>query len=161
RSAANVADEVEDILARYRPDLLWYADDVFTMHRRWFFAYAAELQRRGVRVPFETISREDCLDEPIVATLAAMGCVRLWIGSGSGLQSVLDRMARRPGATRLHEIVHLLRRDVIRSGLFIMLGYEGEEPCDREVTVEHLTAADPDVFLTTLTYLIKGTRYYE
>ncbi|MFQ6114818.1 MAG: B12-binding domain-containing radical SAM protein, partial [bacterium] len=32
RSPKNVADEVEMIVTEYKPDMLWYADDVFTIH---------------------------------------------------------------------------------------------------------------------------------
>jgi radical SAM superfamily enzyme YgiQ (UPF0313 family) len=44
--------------------------------------------------------------------------------------------------------------------MFIMLGYDGEEIEDIEATVEHLKAANPDSFLTTVAYPIKGTPYY-
>lgn len=161
RSPANVADEVEHVVERYRPDMLWYADDVFTIHHRWLFAYAGELERRGLRLPFETISREDRLNEKVVATLARMGCRRLWIGAESGSQRVLDAMERRTDAARVVEMVELLRRHGIEAGMFIMLGYEGEEIEDIEETVERLKAARPDVFLTTVAYPIKGTEYYE
>jgi len=161
RSPQNVADEVEQVLETYHPEMLWYADDVFTIHRRWFFAYAEELRRRKLRVPFETISREDRLDEEVIRTLAEMGCFRLWIGSESGSQRVLDAMQRRTDAARVREMVRLLRRYGIQAGLFVMLGYEGEEVQDIEATVEHLKAANPDLFLTTVAYPIKGTPYYE
>jgi radical SAM superfamily enzyme YgiQ (UPF0313 family) len=71
RSAENVAEEVASIVATYNPDKLWYADDVFTVHHRWIFEYAAELERRGLRVPFETISRQDRLNEEIVRACPA------------------------------------------------------------------------------------------
>lgn len=161
RSVQNVADEVEQILAAYRPDMLWYADDVFTIHRRWFFDYAEELERRGIRVPFETISREDRLDEEVVRRLADMGCVRLWIGSESGSQRVLDAMKRRTDAERVREVVHLLQKHGIEAGMFIMLGYDGEDQADLEATVAHLKRAGPDRLLTTVAYPIKGTPYYE
>ena len=161
RSPANVADEVELILERYRPDMLWYADDVFTIKPSWFFAYAGELDRRGVRIPFETISREDRLNEDIVRRLADMGCTRLWVGSESGSQQVLDRMKRRTDAERVVEMVHLLKKHGIEAGMFIMLGYEGEELTDLQTTVRRLKAASPDAFLTTVAYPIKGTAYYK
>jgi radical SAM superfamily enzyme YgiQ (UPF0313 family) len=161
RSVENVADELEQIVAAYRPDMVWYADDVFTIHHRWLRTYAAELERRGLRVPFETISREDRLNEEVVATLARMGCFRLWIGSESGSQRVLDAMERRTNAERVREMVHLLQRHGIEAGMFIMLGYEGEELADLEATVEHLKLASPDQVLTTVAYPIKGTPYYE
>lgn len=161
RSPENVVDEVEEILERYGPEMLWYADDVFTIHHRWLSGYAEELERRGIRIPFETISREDRLNEEVVATLQRMGCFRLWIGSESGSQQVLDAMDRRADAERIREMVGLLQAHGIEAGLFVMLGYEGEEVADIEQTVEHLKEADPDRFLTTVAYPIKGTPYYE
>jgi hypothetical protein len=42
-----------------------------------------------------------------------------------------------------------------------MLGFEGERLDDLRATVEHLKRVEPDVFLTTVSYPIKGTPYYE
>jgi radical SAM superfamily enzyme YgiQ (UPF0313 family) len=160
RSPGNVAGEVEEIVERYRPDMLWYADDVFTIHHRWLFEYAAELDRRGLRLPFETITREDRLDEKVVRTLRDMDCSRIWIGAESGSQRILDRMQRRTDAARVVDMVKLLQSHGIEAGMFIMLGYEGEEIEDLEATVERLKDALPDVFLTTVAYPIKGTEYF-
>jgi radical SAM superfamily enzyme YgiQ (UPF0313 family) len=161
RSVENVADELEQIVSTYGPDMVWYADDVFTIHHRWLRTYAAELEQRGLRVPFETISREDRLNEEVVELLRRMGCFRLWIGSESGSQRVLDAMQRRTNAERVREMVHLLQRYGIEAGMFIMLGYDGEELADIEATVEHVKLANPDQLLTTVAYPIKGTPYYE
>jgi len=160
RSPTNVVDEVEQIVSTYAPDMLWYADDVFTINHKWLFEYAAEMERRGFRLPFETISREDRLNEEVIHTLARMGCYRLWIGAESGSQKVLDAMKRRTNAERVRSMVHLLQKYGIEVGMFIMLGYEGEERTDLEETVEHLKLAGPNTFLTTVAYPIKGTPYY-
>jgi hypothetical protein len=45
--------------------------------------------------------------------------------------------------------------------MFLMWGYEGEEPADIEATVAHVKACLPDAFLTTVSYPIKGTPYYD
>jgi len=156
-----VADEVERIVQDYRPDLLWYADDVFTIHHRWLFDYANELKQRDLRISFECISRADRLNEGVVRALADMGCLRLWIGSESGSQRVLDAMDRRVTVAQVREMTRLLKQYGIQTGMFIMLGYEGEEMEDLEATVEHLKQSDPDLFLTTVAYPIKGTPYYE
>ncbi|MBI3978712.1 MAG: B12-binding domain-containing radical SAM protein [Chloroflexi bacterium] len=160
RSPRNVAAEVEQIVERYRPDMVWYADDVFTIHHRWLFEYAALLKARGLRLPFECISRADRLSEEVVRTLAEMGCFRLWVGSESGSQRILDAMGRGVTVEAVQAAIALLRRYDIESGMFIMLGYEGEEPADLEATVAHLKGARPDIFLTTVAYPIKGTPYY-
>lgn len=161
RSPENVADELEMLAERYRPDQVWYADDVFTINRRWLYAYAAELERRKLRFPFETITREDRLNERVVETLASMGCYRIWIGAESGSQPVLDAMDRRTSAERMREMVRLLQRHGIRAGTFVMVGYDGETWRDIDATARHLTDCLPDDLLTTLAYPIKGTPYYE
>ena len=161
RSPENVVAEVEQIVARWAPDMLWYADDVFTIHHRWLDRYAALLRTRGLHLPFETISREDRLNEAVIRTLASMGCYRIWIGAESGSQRILDRMQRRTDAARVVEMVQLLKRHGIEAGMFIMLGYDGEELADLEETAERLKAALPDVFLTTVAYPIKGTAFYQ
>jgi len=161
RSPANVVAEVEALVERYRPDMLWYADDVLTIHPRWFLAYADLLKRRGLRLPFECISRADRLNEQIIDTLAEMGCFRLWIGSESGSQQVLDAMARRTRVEEVQRMTRLLQKRGIQAGMFIMLGYEGEDVPHLKATVAHLQQANPDVFLTTVAYPIRGTKYYE
>ena len=160
RSPINVVNEVEEIVATYSPDQLWYADDVFTINHKWLYEYAEELERRNLRLPFETISREDRLNEEVAQTLARMGCYRLWIGAESGSQRVLDLMKRRTNAERMRAMVHLLQKYGIEVGMFIMLGYEGEDRSDLQATVNHLKEAGPDTFLTTVAYPIKGTPYY-
>lgn len=160
RTPEDAADELLWIKERYNPDLIWYADDVFTINSRWFFKYADELKKRGVRIPFECISRADRLNEEVVQTLAEMGCFRLWNGSESGSQRILDAMQRKVNVADVQAKTHLLQRYGIETGMFIMLGYEGEEIRDLEETVEHLKISNPDVFLTTVAYPIKGTPYY-
>src|SRR5207237_2256273 len=148
------------IVGTYSPDLLWYADELCTSNHKGLFEYAAEMERRGFRLPFETISREDRLNEEIVQTLARMGCYRLWIGAESGSQKILDAMKRRTNAERVRAMVHLLQKYGIEVGMFIMLGYDGEDRSDLQATVDHLKQAGPDTFLTTVAYPIKGTPYY-
>ena len=160
RSPENVIAEVEQIVERYNPDQLWYADDVLTIHRSWFLKFADMVTERGLARPFECISRADRLDPEVVAALARMKCYRLWIGSESGSQRVLDGMNRRTKVEDVQAKVHLLRDAGIETGMFIMLGYEGEEISDLEATVDHLKKSNPDVFLTTVAYPIKGTPYY-
>jgi anaerobic magnesium-protoporphyrin IX monomethyl ester cyclase len=161
RTPENVVDEVELILNTYKPEIVWYADDVFTIHHRWLFNYAAELKRRGLKAPFETISREDRLNEEVVKTLAEMGCYRIWVGAESGSQRMLDAMKRRTNAERMRDMIKLLQKYGIEAGTFIMLGYEGEQIEDIEETVSHLIGAVPDKLLTTVAYPIKGTPYFE
>ena len=161
RSAADVADELEFVLTRYAPDMIWYADDVFTIHRGWILEYAAELKRRNIRVPFETISRADRMDEEVADALAEMGCFRLWIGCESGSQRVLDSMERGVTTEQVERAVAMCRARSIASGMFLMWGYRGEELSDIQATIDHVKRSRPDVFFTTVAYPVKGTGFYD
>lgn len=145
---------------RYQPQMAWMADDVFTIHHGWLFQYAGELKRRGLKLPFECISRADRLNPQVVETLAEMGCFRVWIGSESGSQRILDAMERGVTVEEVQAAVTLCRSVGIQTGMFLMWGYEGEELSDIHATVEHVKNADPDIFFTTVAYPIKGTPYF-
>src|SRR5271166_523254 len=160
RKPVSVAEELEWLINRYQPQMAWMADDVFTIHHGWLFQYAAELKRRGVQLPFECISRADRLNPEVVDTLAEMGCFRIWIGSESGSQRILDAMERGVTVEQVQAAVGLCRSAGIKTGMFLMWGYEGEEMSDIEATVEHVKKTDPDIFFTTVAYPIKGTPYF-
>jgi anaerobic magnesium-protoporphyrin IX monomethyl ester cyclase len=161
RSPVKVVDEIEWILDRYHPEMIWIADDVFTIHHGWLQQYAAEMKRRGIRIPFECITRADRVNPSVAATLAELGCMRVWIGSESGSQRILDAMQRGVTAEQVRAAVALSRGNGIEVGMFLMWGYEGEELCDIEATIDHLKSCRPDVFFTTVSYPIKGTPYFD
>ena len=161
RSPQNVADEVEWILERYHPEMLWMADDVFTIHHGWILQYAEEMKRRGLRIPFECITRADRLNSRMAGALAELGCLRVWIGSESGSQRILDAMERGVTVEQVQQAIRLCRERGIQTGMFLMWGYEGEEVSDIAATIEHVKKCAPDVFLTTVSYPIKGTPYYD
>jgi len=160
RKPASVADELEWLIERYQPDMAWMADDVFTIHPGWLFQYAGELKNRGLKIPFECISRADRLNSKVVETLAEMGCFRMWIGSESGSQRILDAMERGVTVEEVQSAVSLCRSSGIQTGMFLMWGYEGEELDDIEATVQHVKRTNPDIFFTTVAYPIKGTPYF-
>lgn len=160
RSVKNVVDEIQILLEQYKPDMLWFADDVFTIHHKWFHQFYDEMKRRGLRIPFECISRADRLNEDILKKMSDLGGFRIWYGSESGSQRILDAMQRRVSVEEIQHITQLAQKYGIQAGLFVMLGYPGEEISDIEETVDHLKKTNADTFLTTVAYPIKGTEFY-
>jgi anaerobic magnesium-protoporphyrin IX monomethyl ester cyclase len=160
RDPISVANELEWLIEQYHPDMAWMADDVFPIHSGWLFQYAAEIKRRGLRLPFECTSRADRISPQVADALAELGCFRVWIGSESGSQRILDAMERDVTVEQVQTAIALCRSRGIQSGIFLMWGYEGEEISDIETTIEHVKRSDPDVFLTTVAYPMKGTPYF-
>ena len=161
RNPIKVVDEVEWLLSQYQPDMVWVADDVFTIHHGWLRKYAVEMRTRGLHIPFECISRADRINQEAADLLAELGCFRLWIGSESGSQRILDSMERGVTVAQVQNAVDLCKERGIQTGMFLMWGYEGEEMEDIEATIDHVKRTDPDIFFTTVSYPIKGTSYFE
>jgi len=141
--------------------MVWVSDDVFTINHQWLRDYAREMKLRGLRIPFECISRADRLNPEMLDLLAELGCFRIWIGSESGSQRILDSMDRGVRIEQVQQAVAMSRERGIESGMFLMWGYEGEELEDIEATIKHVSISKPDVFFTTVSYPIKGTPYYQ
>src|SRR5262249_34182139 len=123
--------------------------------------YTGEMRRRRLRIPFECISRADRLNSEVVDLLAELGCFRVWIGSESGSQRILDAMDRGVTVGQVQAAVSTCKSRGIQTGMFLMWGYEGEELEDIAATIEHVKRCDPDIFFTTVAYPIKGTPYYQ
>jgi anaerobic magnesium-protoporphyrin IX monomethyl ester cyclase len=161
RSYLDCASELEHIMETYRPDQVWYSDDVFTISHPWLFGYAKELKRRNLRVPFETISRADrMMKDEVLQTLADMGCYRIWIGSESGSQRILDAMQRGVTVDQVVWAANAAKRYGIQVGMFLMWGYPGEQVDDIAATVDLVSKCQPEVHLTTVAYPIKNTGYF-
>ena len=161
RSPVNVADEVEPIVDRYRPDRLWYADDVFAIHRGWTLEYAAEL-RAAAPAPAVRVH----LARRAHRRRGRRCAGRAWVLAR--VDRIGKRLAahpRRDAAPRDGRPGRERRRGCgaagIQVGMFIMLGYDGERrrTCARRSSISKRTA--PDIFLTTVSYPIKGTPYYD
>jgi radical SAM superfamily enzyme YgiQ (UPF0313 family) len=159
RPVDDVVREIAAIRERYAPDRLWFVDDVFTIHKGWTLALAEALGRANLTIPFECISRAERIDAEVADALQRMRCARVWIGTESGSQRILNAMDRRVRVEQIQEGTRLLRERGIEVGFFIMVGYSGEDESDLEATVQHIRRSAPDVVLTTVAYPIHGTPY--
>lgn len=161
RDPGEVVKELRFIRDEYKPDHIWFVDDVFTVSHVWLHKFVEELSKAKVKIAFECITRADRMNKEIVMLLKKAGCFRVWIGAESGSQRVIDAMDRRVSVDQVREMLLAARSAGMETGTFIMLGYPGESKEDIQATVQHLKKSNPDHFTITLAYPIKGTRLYE
>ena len=121
-----------------------------------------EMKRRGLRIPFECITRADRMNARVAGQLAELGCYPRLDRLGERIAAIAGcHGARRHAWRRCATPSGSSRRMAFETGMFLMWGYEGEELADIEATYEHVKACQPDVFFTTVSYPIKGTPYYD
>ncbi|RMH93483.1 MAG: radical SAM protein [Calditrichaeota bacterium] len=161
RRPEKVVEEIQMLRERYRPTHLWFADDVFTVNKRWLLHFHQLMSEAGIRLPFECIARADRLDEELVEVLKDLGCYRIWFGAESGSQRILDAMSRGVTREQIADATRWCRKHGIQAGYFVMFGYPGEELPDIYQTIEFVRDQQPDVYLTTVAYPLRGTALYE
>lgn len=160
RDPALVAEEMIRIKDLYNPDQLWFTDDVFTINKEWLRRFAEQLKLKQVHIPYECISRSDCIDDEIVELLRQTGCRKLWIGAESGSQKVIDLMNRKIKISVTINVLKKVKEAGISTGTFIMSGYPGEKKKDIYETAGYIKRTKPDELTVGLAYPIKGTAFF-
>ncbi len=161
RKPEKVVEEIQALIAQYRPTHLWYADDVFTVNKHWLIKFHHLMKAAGIRLPFECIARADKIDEDIVEILKDLGCYRVWFGAESGSQRILDAMSRGVTREQIANATRWCQKHGLQAGYFVMFGYPGEELTDIYQTIEFVSQQQPDTYLTTVAYPLRGTKMYE
>ncbi|GAB4424549.1 MAG: radical SAM protein [Chloroflexi bacterium OHK40] len=161
RSPANVADELAYLKATYRPDHIWFADDIFGLRPRWVADFGREVAARDAAVPFMIQSRADLMTDEAVEGLRRAGCVEVWMGAESGSQKILDAMDKGITVEEILAARERLRRAGIRACFFIQFGYPGEQFEDILATVRLVRTALPDNIGVSVSYPLPGTRFHQ
>jgi anaerobic magnesium-protoporphyrin IX monomethyl ester cyclase len=161
RPARETAAEMLYLRRHYRPDHIWFADDIFGFKVEWVNEFAAALIEGGGGVPFTIQLRADLVSARMAEALRAAGCQEVWLGAESGSQKILDAMNK---GTRVGEIIkarRLLAASGIRVGFFLQLGYLGEDLDDILATRRLVDEARPDDVGVSVSYPLPGTKFYE
>ena len=162
RSPERVAEEVALLSQTYRPDRLWFADDILGLEPKWMARYADALEQRDVRMPFKCQTRADLLlRDGEVAAFARAGAHTVWIGAESGSQRVLDAMEKGTTVAQIRDAADRLHAAGVRVGFFLQFGYPGEQRADIDATRRMVRQCRPDEIGISVSYPLPGTTFHE
>ena len=162
RSPVNVAAEMKWLKETYRPDHIWFADDILGLKPGWLPRFADALHAQESLIPFKCLSRADLLTrDGEVDALARAGAQTVWMGAESGSQKILDAMDKGTRIEQIHEAARRLKRAGIRVGFFLQFGYPGETREDIEKTIQLVRDCDPDDIGISVSYAMPGTKFYD
>ena len=161
RSSADVAAEMTHLKRAFRPDHIWFADDIFGFRVDWVAEFARRVRGSGGQIPFTIQTRADLISERMAHALQDAGCREAWIGAESGSQKVLDAMNKRTTVAEILTARTRFKAVGIRVGFFIQLGYLGEELPDILATRQLIESARPDDIGVSVSYPLPGTRFHE
>ena len=161
RSPENVVDELAYIRDRYRPDHVFFADDIFGLKPGWIERFGELVNSRGIRVPFKCLMRADLVKQSVVDGLRQAGCETVWLGAESGSQKILDAMEKGTTVEQIAEARRRLGAAGIRVAFFLQFGYPGETRDDVEKTIAMVRTLLPDDIGISVSYPLPGTAFFE
>jgi radical SAM superfamily enzyme YgiQ (UPF0313 family) len=161
RPPLSVASEMRHLKAKFQPDHIWFADDIFALSPKWTTAFADAVEAQGAQVPFKMQSRCDLMTRDTVEALRRAGCAEVWMGAESGSQRILDAMDKGTRVKDIYRARENLRTHGIRAGFFLQFGYPGETWNEIEETIRMVRDTRPDDIGVSVSYPLPGTRFYE
>ena len=162
RSPENVVAEMRWLKETYRPDHIWFADDIVGLKPGWWPAFADCLEVAGAQIPFKCLSRVDLLLRPgEIAALKRAGCQIVWVGAESGSQKILDAMEKGTRVEEIYEAARRLHDAGVKVGFFLQFGYPGETRDDIEKTLQMVRDCRPDDVGMSVSYPLPHTQFYE
>jgi radical SAM superfamily enzyme YgiQ (UPF0313 family) len=156
-----VAAEMLYLKARFNPDHIWFADDIFALSPKWTLAFADAVESQAACVPFKMQSRCDLMTRDTVEALRRAGCAEVWMGAESGSQRILDAMDKGARVKDIYRARENLHNHGIRACFFLQFGYPGETWDEIEETIRMVRETRPDDIGVSVSYPLPGTRFYE
>ncbi len=160
RKARLVAEEMLFLKRSFRPDHIWFADDIFSISNRWTSEFTSAIEEYQAQVPFKMQSRCDLMTRNTVEALKRAGCQEVWMGAESGSQRVLDAMDKSIRVEQIYEARTNLARFGIRCCFFLQFGYPGEGWDEVQETIRMVRETRPDDIGISVSYPLPGTKFF-
>ncbi len=160
RSPENVIAELQTLKGSFRPDHIWFADDIFGLKPGWIERFGELAADRNCAIPFKCQMRVDLINRPVAIALQAARCDTVWLGAESGSQKILDAMEKGTTVEQIREARRLLADEGIKVGFFLQFGYPGESRDDVDKTLQMVRELRPDDIGISVSYPLPGTRFY-
>ncbi|HZS93495.1 MAG TPA: radical SAM protein [Chloroflexota bacterium] len=162
RSPENVVAEMAWLKETYRPDHVWFTDDIMGLKPGWLPRFADLAEEREVRIPFKSLHRADLIvRRDSAADLARAGARTVWLGAESGSQRILDAMDKGTRVEQIYEATRRLHDAGVEVGYFLQFGYPSETRADIRKTLRMVRDCRPDDIGVSVSYPLPGTRFHD
>jgi radical SAM superfamily enzyme YgiQ (UPF0313 family) len=136
KSSARLVKEMDLLHARYDVDEFKLDHDLFTVNRRKVLEFCETVEDRSYR--WRVSARTDCVDEELLETMAAAGCVGLYFGIETGskrMQRITSKRLKLEGVERILDATQNLG---IEATVSFITGYPEETRQDQDESLDLL-----------------------
>jgi anaerobic magnesium-protoporphyrin IX monomethyl ester cyclase len=163
RTPANVLDEIEQILDRYRPQRIRIEDETFGLHIGRTKAILDGIISRGFhrRVRFSAQTRVDRVDEEFMRLLEMANFETLELGVESGNPDMLLKIKKGITLEQVERAVALAKANGLRVWCKFILGHPDETHATIRDTVSFIAKINPHQLSVSIMTPFPGTPIHE
>jgi radical SAM superfamily enzyme YgiQ (UPF0313 family) len=161
RSAANIADELQELTDNFRPGNVLFIDELFTCQKKRVEAICSEIIDRNVKLNWACETRVDMVDHEMAEQMYRAGMRRIYFGAESGSDRMLATLHKQFTRRQLIETLKTMRRANVWTKIFLIIGTPGETSQDHDDTRSMLREAFPDAVRTSLFNPLPSTESFK
>ena len=163
RTPANVLDEVEQILERYRPTRIRIEDETFGLHMGRTKAILEGIIARGFhhRVCFSAQTRVDRVDEEFMCLLKTANFETLELGVETGNPEVLRKIKKGITLDQVEYAVALAKVNGLKVWCKFILGHPDETQAEIRDTIDFIAKINPHQLSVSIMTPFPGTPIHD
>jgi len=161
RDPVAVVDEMEHLIREQGFKSIFFDDDTFNIGKERILKMCAEINRRGLKVPWSVMARADTMDQELLEALKGAGLRGLKYGVESASQEILNRCGKALDLKKVEDMVRLTKKLGIWVHLTFMFGLPGETKDTMNDTINLALSLDPDSLQFSIATPWPGTDFYK
>ncbi len=143
RSIPNIVAEIEYIQDRFQTNNIYFKDDTFTLNRKRVVAFCDTLEKKGLQINWECLTRIELVDEELIRRMQETGMFNLKIGIETGSQRLLKVSNKNLSLADIKRGAEILNRLGQKWSAFFMLGFPDETEEEIEMTRQLIREIQP------------------
>ena len=159
RSAHNIIKEIKSLVDTYHIEKIAFQDDNLTINRNYIMNLLDALIEEKLPVTWEAHNglEVDTLDEQLLDTMKASGCVSFTVAIEFGTREILQKAKKKVDLEKARATIQYARRKGMDVRGFFMLGYPGETREQIQKTCEYARSLNLSVTAFALVTPLPGT----
>jgi radical SAM superfamily enzyme YgiQ (UPF0313 family) len=160
RGGSSARAELVHLIESYGIEGFAIVDDNFIVNKHKVADICTNITDLELR--WSALSRVDTVDQPLLETMAAAGCIEVKYGVESGSERLLKAMRKNTTQDKIRRAIRLSAAAGIRAKAFIIHGYPGENTETTRETIALLRELRPDLGRVSLFRFVPlpGTEVY-
>ncbi|MFH1460399.1 MAG: radical SAM protein [Candidatus Omnitrophota bacterium] len=160
RDVVDVVNEMQYLVKELGFKSIYFDDDTWNVGRERMLAFCAELEKRGLIIPWAIMARAELMDEELLERMNSVGLFSVKYGVESASQELLNNIQKGTNLEKVEKIVKYTKYLGIKTHLTFTFGLPGETKQTIQKTIEYAKKLNPTSVQFSLATPFPGTRFF-